>query len=102
MTLTSLGNVTVPTPGTPVFLSTDPTVRVCRVTIQTAPANTGKMYFGLTGMQKSTLAGVSRVLVTSSDYEIATQDGTNGIALFYLSIDADVANEGLLVSYWTE
>jgi len=102
MTLTSLGSVAVPTPGTPVPLSTDPAVRVSRVVLQTAPANTGKTYFGVAGMQKSTLAGVSHVFAANDSFEIATQDGTDGVTLAQLSIDADVPNEALLVSYWTE
>ena len=102
MTLTSLGRIAVPTPGTPVPLTTDVTKRVARVILQTAPANTGKTYFGQNGMAKTTLAGVSRVLATSEFYEIGTEDGTDGISLAQLAVDADVANEGLLVSYWTE
>ena len=102
MTLTSLGKVIVPTPGTPVPLSNSGTVHVARIILQTSPANTGKTYFGQSSMVKATLAGVSRVLDTTDKYEISTEDGTDGISLAQVAIDADVANEGLLVSYWTE
>ena len=102
MTLISLGRVTVPTPGTPVALTTDTKLRAARLTLQTPTANTGKMYFGKTGMTKATLAGVARVLATYDSYEITTADGMDGISLAQLALDADVANEGLLVSYWVE
>ncbi len=102
LTLTSLGIVVVPTPGTPVPLSTNGSVRVAHVLLQTAPANTGKTYFGLNGLSKSSLAGVSRILEASDKFEIGTEDGYDGITLAQLAIDADVAGEGLLVSYWTE
>ncbi len=102
MNLTSLGRIAVPTPGTPVAISTNVSKRAARVVLQTAPANTGKTYFGEVGLVKATLAGVSRILAAADSYEISAADGTDGILLSQLSIDADNANEGLLVSYWTE
>jgi hypothetical protein len=101
MTLTSLGNIAVPTPGTPVALSTGSST-AARLVIQTAPANTGRTYLGLTGMNKFTLDGVTRILAASDRYEVNTADGTDGISISQLVIDADNAGEGLLVSYWTE
>ena len=102
MTLTSLGKVVVAIPGTPVALSVDATIRVARVVLQTSPANTGNTYFGQSGLSKTTLAGVSHVFPASGGYEVSTADGTDGITLAKLSVDADVAGESLLVSYWTE
>jgi len=102
MTLTSLGRVNVSAPGTPVHLSTNSSTRVNRLLLQTIPGATGKGYFGLTQMDKSTLAGVSRVFSTSDFYEVCAEDGTDSISLYQLAIDMDVPGEGLLVSYWTE
>ncbi|MDQ6677596.1 MAG: hypothetical protein M3Z09_09910 [Acidobacteriota bacterium] len=102
MTLTSLGRVNVSTPGTPVRLSTNAGTRVNRLLLQTIPGATGKGYFGLTQMNKTTLAGVSRVLSTGDLYELTAEDGTDSIYLYQLAIDVDVPGEGLLVSYWTE
>ena len=102
MILTSLGRVAVTTSGTPVPLSSSTSAMVARVVLQTAPSNTGKIYFGSKGLNKTTLAGVSRVLATVDSYEIATEDGTDGLSLAQLAIDADVSGEGVLVSYWTE
>jgi len=102
MTLTSLGRITVPTPGTPVVLSTNVRTQAARLVFQTAPLNAGKTYFGQTGMNKTTLAGVSRILAPTDVYEVTTEDGMDGIPLAQVAIDADNAGEGLLVSYWTE
>ncbi len=102
MTLTSLGRVAVPIPGTPVTLPAPVNTRVARLIFQAAPTNTGKTYFGLNSLNKLTLTGVSRVFTTTEIYEIATEDGTDGISISQLAIDADVVGDGLLVSYWTE
>ena len=42
MTLTSLGRVNVPTPGTPVSLATDPNIRVSKIFVQVIPGLTGE------------------------------------------------------------
>ncbi len=102
MILTSLGRIAVPAPGTPVALSTNVRTQAARLLVQTAPLNAGKTYFGVKGMNKTTLAGVSRILAPIDIYEVTTEDGMDGIALAQLAIDADNVGEGLLVSYWTE
>ena len=108
MTLTSLGRVNVATPGTPVALASNPSIRVCRVLIQAIPGLTGKGYLGTPLMTKATLSGVTRVLApnpgggVSDSYEVRTEDGRDGITLSQLAIDMDVAGEGMLVSYWVE
>jgi hypothetical protein len=38
----------------------------------------------------------------SETFYIESQDGENSIHLTDYAIDADVAGEGLLVTYWTE
>ena len=59
-------------------------------------------------MTKATLAGVTRVLSPNStggfseNFFLESQDGENSIRLAEYAIDADVAGEGLLVTYWTE
>ena len=108
MTLTSLGLVTVATPGTPVALSTNPNLRATRILFQSVPGLTGKGYIGTPQMNKSTLSGVIRILapnpsgVISDLYEITTEDGLDGIYVSQLAVDMAVAGEGLLVSYWVE
>lgn len=108
MTHTSMGRVNVSTPGTPVKLSTIPTLRVSKLFLQVIPGLTGKCYLGNTGMNKSTLAGVSRILWPnpsggfSDQFFLEAQDGSDSIPLAEYAIDVDVAGEGLLVTYWTE
>ena len=108
MIVTAKGRVNVTTPGTPTALATDQRVTANRLFFQVIPGLTGKTYVGVPGMNKSTLAGVLRILWPNSaggfseTFTIDTQNGTDGIRVIDYVIDADVAGEGLLVSYWTE
>jgi hypothetical protein len=107
MTVTALGRVNVATPGTLVPLSTDPTKLASKIFVQVVPGLTGKGYLGTAGMVRSTLAGVVRVLWPntsggfSENFLIESNDGANTLSLSQYYVDMDVANEGLLVSYWT-
>lgn len=108
MIINSLGRVNVPVPGTPVPLTTNRAITASKVFVQVIPGLTGKTYLGTTAMAKSTLAGVARVLAPnatggfSENFFLESQDGTNSIRLKDYAVDADVAGEGLLVTYWTE
>ena len=108
MTATTLGRVSVATPGTPVHLSSDPTQRASKVFFQVIPGLTGKGYIGTAGLNRATLAGVMRVLWPNSaggfsdSFFLESQDGADSINLSQYYVDMDVAGEGLLVSYWTE
>jgi hypothetical protein len=108
MTINCKGRVNVATPGTPVPLSTDTTVTANKLLFQVIPGLTGKTYVGKSTMTKTTLAGVARILWPNSSggfsetFYVESQDGTNSIRLADYAIDADVAGEGLLVTYWTE
>ena len=102
------GRVNVTTPGTPVPLTTDPTATATKIFFQVIPGLTGKTYIGGPAMNKSTLANVARVLWPnatggfSETFSLDAQDGRNSIRLAEYAVDADVAGEGLLVTYWTE
>jgi hypothetical protein len=102
------GRVSVLTPGTPIPLTTDATLTANKLFFQVIPGLTGKTYVGTTGMTKATLGGVARILWPnasggfSESFSIESQDGTNSIRLKDYVIDADVAGEGLLVTYWQE
>ena len=108
MIINCMGRVNVTTPGTCVPLATDPAITASKLFIQVIPGLTGKTYFGSKSLNKATLAGVSRILWPnaaggfSENFFLESQDGTNGIRLKDYAIDADVAGEGLLVTYWTE
>jgi hypothetical protein len=102
------GRMNVPTPGRPVPLATDPAVTASKLFFQVIPGLTGKTYVGAPTMNKSALASVARVLWPntaggfSETFYIESQDGENSIHLADYAIDADVAGEGLLVTWWTE
>ena len=108
MTINCMGRINVATPGTPVPLSTDPSVTASKLFFQVIPGLTGKTYVGGPTMNKTTLAGAARILWPnatggfSETFEIEAQDAADSIHLADYAIDADVAGEGLLVTYWTE
>ncbi|HYA17143.1 MAG TPA: hypothetical protein VEF06_06745 [Bryobacteraceae bacterium] len=108
MQINTLGRVNVPTPGTPVKLTTDPTITASKIFVQVIPGLTGKMYLGIPAMTRATLSGVARVLWPNSaggfseNFWVVAQDARNSIQLADYAVDADVAGEGLLVTYWTE
>ena len=102
------GRVNVTTPGTPVPLSTDPAATATKIFFQVIPGLTGKTYIGGPAMKKSTLVSVARVLWPNTNggfsetFALEAQDGQNSLRLAEYAVDADVAGEGLLVTYWTE
>jgi hypothetical protein len=108
MIINCLGRVNVPVPGTPVPLTTNHALTASKLFVQVIPGLTGKTYLGSATLTKATLAGVTRVLAPNSasgfseNFFLESQDGTNSIRLAQYSLDADVAGEGLLVTYWTE
>src|SRR5713101_6488299 len=108
MNVTALGRVNVATPGTPVQLSTDTTLRASKIFFQVIPGLTGKGYIGKKGMVRATLVNVVRVLWPNSaggisdSFYVESQQDTDVLNLADYNIDMDVAGEGLLVSYWTE
>ncbi len=108
MTIHPMGRVNVSAPGTPVRLSTDETFTVSKLLFQVIPGQTGKTYVGAPPLNKTTLAGAARILWPNSaggfseTFYVETQDGEDSIHLADYAVDADVAGEGLLVTYWTE
>ena len=110
-----LGPVSVPVPGTPVRLTAGVTANAegiinnperftCHaVLLQAKPANQGKVYIGWAEMNRTTLAEVSGVLAIPTDnsipsYSISLTLSPAGVALSELYIDADEANDGVLVT----
>lgn len=110
--LAPLGPVVVPTPGTPVQAISQlspvppspPHVSIHGVMFQVLATNTGVVYIGQKGMNKTTLAGVLAYLPiptanSAPTFSIALTIAPNGLALEQFWIDAAVANEGCLVTY---
>ena len=108
MIINSMGRVNVTAPGTAAPLTTDATITASKLFVQVIPGLTGKTYVGTPAMNKATLAGVSRILWPnaaggiSETFYLESQDGTNSIRLKDYAVDADVAGEGVLITYWTE
>lgn len=105
MNLVSLGKIASVTPGTPVPLSADLTIKVHKIIFVQVPGGTGATYVGLLSMNKTTLAGCLRVVKKSASGDSLTDQYTIGCAdanplrLADYAIDADTAADGLLVSY---
>jgi hypothetical protein len=111
----TVGKIIVPVPGTPVRATInepDPTKRLAAhaVMVEALAGNTGKIYIGLTGMNKTTFnaaansnAGVLAVLAVPTANTIPTFSATISYApapfnIADLFIDSDNANEGVLIT----
>jgi hypothetical protein len=104
----SLGLVRVPTPGTPVRVSSDESLRVTMMVVRTVPGFTGKTYVGLQGLQKDSWSKTGVVRILSEPPAFGPQDGEvlpagqsgcgNVLRPADFWIDADVANEGVTIT----
>ena len=104
----SMGLIRVPTPGTPVRISTDLSLRVMLMMVRTVPGCTGKTYLGLAGMDKSSAAKTGVIRILSEPPAFGPQDGEvippllggqgNSITAADYWVDADVAGEGVTVT----
>lgn len=102
------GQITVATPGTPVPLAAGPTSGgVSRIFAENIIGGTGKVYFGLVGMNKTTGAGVIHVFwptgaggAVANTFQIDDDKSANTLRPEQYAIDADNAGEGARVTYW--
>ena len=104
----SLGLIRVPTPGTPVRISSDATLRVTLMLIRTVPGFGGKTYLGLAGMDKNSAEKTGVIRILSEPPAFGPQDGEvlppatggkgNVISVSDYWVDADVAGEGVTVT----
>ena len=97
--------VLVPTPGTPVPLSTS--IHTAHsIQVQPILANAGSVYVGIGGLVKGTLVNVMAVLPKPSSstsgplppWSAANEAASNGISVQEVFIDADNANDGVIVT----
>lgn len=106
MSPSSLGRVSVPTPGTCVPLATTYT-KCARIRVSVVAGLTGKMYLGTKNVVGSTLLGVIKEFWPNSaggvddSYDIDSGTDSNLLNLADYAIDAAVSGEGLIVAYWT-
>jgi hypothetical protein len=105
MRVHSLGRLNVPTPGTPVPLTTDRSIRCAWIRAQVIAGLTGKAFLGTPDLNTATLAGVIKEFWPnpsggiSDSLEIRSAEDNNIYTLADLAIDAAVAGEGLVISY---
>jgi hypothetical protein len=104
----SLGLIRVPSPGTPVPVSTDDSLRVMLMMVRTVPGFTGKTYLGLAGMDRNSASKTGVIRILSEPPAFGPQDGEvlpaatgghgNVIRAADYWVDADVAGEGVMVT----
>ncbi len=103
----SFGRIAVPTPGTPVRLTADTNLRVARLRFAVVIGETGRVFVGVAGMNKATGVGVIKEFWLTGagggiadDFSIETPDGQHFVVSADYYVDANTANEGLIVAYW--
>lgn len=103
--LQSYGVVKVITPGTPTQVAMNP-INCNAIYFQALSTNTGKIYIGLAGLNKSTLANNLRVLlpppaaaVTLDSWNPQALASHGPINLNTIFIDADNTGEGVEIAY---
>lgn len=106
--LQAIGKLAVPLPGTPVRATSkelDPAkVFLCHgVLFQALTTNTGRVYIGVTGMNKSSpgMDGVLAVLAVPTvtllpTFSVALTISPNGLRLQDLYLDTEQPNDGVL------
>lgn len=104
----SLGRVRIVTPGVLVRVTVNQPVPSARyachgVMFQALPSNVGNVYIGLSGLVRATLAQVLAVLAIPTvnsfpTFSAALTLAPNAVQLQDLYIDADNANDGVIVA----
>jgi hypothetical protein len=107
MQANSFGKIAVPTPGTPVRVSTNTDLRVKRMRFAVVIGETGRVFLGVTGMNKSNGTGVVKEFWptgagggVADAFEIWAVDERHPLAPADYYVDANNAGEGLIVAYW--
>ena len=106
--ISSVGKFTVTTPGTLVRLTSGQTTPAAKyschaIMVQALPANVGKVYIGTSAMSRAALTGLYAILPLPSTTSIpvftaALTLAPNSLNLADLFIDADNANDGVIVT----
>lgn len=105
MEVYSLGKIAPITPGTPVPLTADPTIKCQAFFVSQVGGTTGRVLLGRNGLNKGTLAGCIKPFLPPSaagfldSFSVEAESNSNCIQLSQYCCDADVANEGLVISY---
>ena len=101
----SFGKIAVPTPGTPVRVTSDTTIRAHRIRFAVAIGETGRVFLGVQGMNKLTGAGVVKEFWPTGAGgdvadELVLESAAGDLRPSDYYVDANTAGEGLIVAYW--
>lgn len=101
----SIGKITVPTPGTPVRVTSDNTIRAHRIRFAVAIGETGRVFLGVAGMTKASGAGVVKEFWPTGAGggvadELLLESAVGDLRPSDYYVDANTAGEGLIVAYW--
>lgn len=101
----SFGKIAVPTPGTPVRVTSDTTIRAHRIRFAVAIGETGRVFLGVQGMNKATGAGVVKEFWPTGAGggvadELVIESAAGELRPSDYYVDANSAGEGLIVAYW--
>jgi len=101
----SLGKVAVPSPGTPVRVTSGTTIRAHRIRFAVAIGETGRAFLGVQGMNKSSGAGVVKEFWPTGAGggvadELVLESAAGELRPSDYYVDANTAGEGLIVAYW--
>lgn len=103
----SLGKIAVPTPGTPVRVTDDTTIRAARIRFATVIGEAGRTFVGVEGMNKASGAGVVKEFwptgaggAIADELTLEAPSGAHPLRLADYYVDANTGGEGLIVSYW--
>lgn len=102
----TLGAITVPSAGTPVRIWNGEHKGIHAILFQALGGNTGKVYIGNRGLNKTTLVGCYGVITIPQSgqplphWSAAYTPAPNGLdALENFTVDADQNNDGVLVTF---
>jgi hypothetical protein len=100
-----LGKIAVPTPGTPVRVTSDASIRAHRIRFAVVIGETGRVFLGMAGMNKATGAGVVKEFWPTGAGggvadELVLESATGELRPADYYVDANTAGEGVIVAYW--
>src|SRR5580692_8706967 len=101
-----LGKISAPSAGVPVQLTSDNTVRACKIIFVTIPGLTGNTYVGGANLNTTTLDGVlikfnpPSAVGLADSFTVESENSTNSLVVSDYWVAASVAGEGALVTYF--
>ena len=101
----SFGKIAVPTPGTPVRVTSDTSIRAHRIRFAVAIGETGRVFLGVQGMNKASGAGVVKEFWPTGAGggvadELVIESAAGDLRPTDYYVDANTAGEGLIAAYW--